>query len=409
MEEDIKEKETHESLTLFDYFIILMKRKVLILSITLSVALITYIFTLLFPAYFYIAETSLLPPQKQISVTNQFMSELGFPPRMIQNVQNAQDLLVEIIKSRTLTDRIIKRFDLVNYYGLKDVETARKRLLKNITIEPDFTDIKRLLPNTRRSPLTRIYALDFNAQRAADLANAVVDELKKFVTNIAISEASQRRLFFEEQLEKTSKALIKSEEEIRKFQEKTGILAVETQTKMVIEKIANLKAQIISKEVELEVMKSYSTVTNPDFQKVNETIKGLKKELAKLEAKEGTSKDLIIPSGTIPALGLEYNRLYRQLKYDETLYEILTKQYEIAKIDESKDAAMIQVIDKAVPPEKQYKVRTFGRKKALAYTLLAFFFSIFLALSLELYERSSQNEKYKERIETLKKYLYFRK
>jgi uncharacterized protein involved in exopolysaccharide biosynthesis len=398
-----------DSLSFLDYFIILAKHKRLIITITLSVAIITYILTLR-NASFYIAETSILPPQKAINLnTNQFFNQGGYYPGITNSIRNIQDLLVEIIKSKALSRKIIEKFNLKEYYGKENIEGARETLFSNLTIDPDFTNVKRLLPQTRPSPLTRIYVMDIDSQRAADIANTIVEELKNFIINIAISEASQRRLFFEEQLEKASEALVKSEEEIKMFQENTGMLTVEAQTKMVIEKIANLQAQITAKEIELEVMKSYSTVRNPDFQRVEETIRVLKKELAKLEADEGASKKFLIPTGTIPALGLEYKRIFRQLKFNETLYEIMIKQYEIAKIDESKDAALIQVIDKAVPPDNAIKVRIFGRKKALVFTFLAFFISCFLAFALEFQEKHSKNNEYSKKMETLKKYLSFKK
>ena len=176
---------------------------------------------------------------------------------------------------------------------------------------------------------------------------------------------------------------------------------------MVIEKIAYLEAQITAKEVELQVMRSYSTGNNPDVQKIEETIKVLKNELAKLETDKSNGKNLLVPTGTIPTLGLEYKRKFRDLKFNETLHDILVKQYELAKIDESKDAFLIQVIDKAVPPEKKSSTRTWGGSKALSATVFAFLFSCFLAFFMEYRERSSN--KPNERIETLIKYLSFRK
>ncbi len=412
MEEETKEEQQEEEgIHLLDYLIVLAKRKRLIIAITLPVAIITIILTL-FPYRFYIAETSILPPsQENISLANQFMREFGIFPNMGGNVAGKQELLVEIIKSRTFANRIIEKFNLKGIYGAKDLEKARKKFYENLTIVPDFTDEKRgSLLRKQQSPLTRIYFRDQNPEKAANIANAIVEEVKIFVNNFAISEASQRRLFFEEQLKHAREALIKSEEDIKMFQQKTGLITAEAQTTMVIEKIANLQAQITAKEVELEVMRSYSTVSNPDFQRVEETIKVLKKELAKLEATESNGKNLLIPTGTIPALGLEYKRKFRQSKFDEALYEIMIKQYELAKIDEAKNAILIQVIDKAVPPEKANTVRKFGRKKALTYTSFAFLFSCFLAFSMEFHERlSSKNKEHNERIETLKRYLSFRK
>ena len=405
--EEHMEEEEEGGINLFDYLIVLAKRKNLILTITLPVAVITFIIAIVFTVSFYEAETSILPVQQEtMSLANQFMREFGMFPNRGGNLQNRQELLVEIMKSRTFANRMIERFRLKESYEAEDLEEAREKFFMNFTIEPDFTEKRRSsLLGGPESPLTKIYFRDKNPERAASIANAIVEELKIFLNNFAISEASQRRLYFEETLKNISKDLMKSEDEIKKFQEKTGLLQIESQTAMVIEKIANLQAQITAKEVEFEVMKSYSTGSNPDLQRVEETIKVLKKELAKLESNETHSNELLVPSGTIPTVGLEYKRKFRELKFNETLFEIMVKQYEMAKMDESKDATLIQVIDTAIPPEKEKSVRTFGGKKALATTMFAFLFSCFLALYMEAREKTGKNE----RIETLKKYLSFRR
>jgi uncharacterized protein involved in exopolysaccharide biosynthesis len=403
----ITEDEEEGGINFFDYLIVLAKRKKLILSITLSVAVIAFIMTLFFKISFYEAETSILPPQEEnISIANQFMRDFGVFPARRGNVYNQQELLVEIIKSRTFTSRIIDQFKLKEIYKTKDLEATRKMFFKKITIQPDFTDKSRgSLLKGPQSPLMRIFVRDQDSERAVNIANAIVTELKSFIRNFAITEASQRRLFFEEQLKQAREALIKAEDDIKKFQERTGLLKVDTQTTLTIEKIAGMQAQITAKEVELQVMKSYSTTSNPDFQRIEETIKVLKNELSKFGATTTNGNNLIIPTGTIPSLGLEYQRKFRELKFNETLYDILVKQYELAKIDESKDAFLIQVIDKAVPPEKKKTMRTFGGSKALSVTVFAFLFSCFLAFIMEYREKAPKNE----RLETLKGYLSFRK
>jgi uncharacterized protein involved in exopolysaccharide biosynthesis len=409
MSEEQKQAEENieEEINPLDYVIVLAKRKNLILKITLSVAVISFILTIP-KTSFYEAQTSILPPQQEnISMGNQFMRDFGIFPLRGGTTQNRQELLVEIIKSRTFSDRIIKRFGLKELYGKKDEDGAREMLFNNITIQPDFTVGGGSLKGGALSPLTRISVRNNNPERAANIANAIVEELNFSLNNLTITEASQKRLFLEVQLKQAYDALIKTEDDLKMFQQKTGLLKVETQTTMTIEKIANMQAQITAKEVELELMKSYSTASNPDFQRVEETIEVLKKELAKLEVNKTNSKNLLIPTGTIPALGLEYQRKFRELKFNENLYDILVKQYEMAKIDEAKNAPLIQVIDKAVPPYKKKTTRKFGGTKALMATLSAFLFSCFLAFVMEFRERSSKRPN--ERIETLKKYLSIRK
>jgi tyrosine-protein kinase Etk/Wzc len=414
MSQEIKEQVNEaedKGINLLDWLIILAKWKKLIIYCTLAVAIISGTLSILSSVSFYQATTSILPPQsRQMSFANQFIDNLGlgsFMGREGGTVWN-QRLLVELITSKAITSRLIERFNLQKDYDAEDRGVRNRNLFLNkIKIKPSFDDTF----NLRRrmdSPLITITVTDDNPEKAAEIANAVVEELKNFVNNIAISEASQRRLFFEEQLKQANEALIKSEDHIKGLQEKTGILEVKSQTEVVIQKIANIEAQIIAQEVQLQVMKSYSTASNPDVQKVEETIKGLKKELAKLESSQSNSKGSFMATGTIPSIGLEYKRIYRELKFNEALYEIMLKQYEAAKIDEAKDATIIQVIDKAVPPKKRSKTRTWGGRKALGVAILAFFFSCFLAFFMEFRERSSKHAENRERIETLKKYLSFK-
>jgi len=201
-------------------------------------------------------------------------------------------------------------------------------------------------------------------------------------------------------------ALVKAEEEMQGFQEKTGALQVDAQTKAVIEGIAMLRAQIAAKEVQLKVMRTYATAQNPDFQRAEDELNGLKAELGKLEAKGGSGHDTIIPTGRMPEVGTEYVRKLRDLKFYEDLYELLTKQYEAAKLDEARDAAVIQVIDKAIPPEKIAKPKRI--LMILIATFTGFFLSIFVAFLAEYKERASKDPENRERFETLKRYATFR-
>jgi uncharacterized protein involved in exopolysaccharide biosynthesis len=238
---------------------------------------------------------------------------------------------------------------------------------------------------------------------AADMANTFIDELQHFMKNIALTEASQKRVFLEKQIAETREALVRSEEAMKEFQEKTGALQVEHQAKAVIESIAGMRAQIAAKEVELSVIKTYSTPNNPDLQRVTETIKALRAELAKLEQKGGANPDPIIPSGRIASVGTDYARKLRELKFNETVYELLAKQYEMAKIEEAQDPALIQVLEKAAPPEERSEPR---RIRMTALALFAgFFFSLFLAFFMEYLERQSQEGESGEKMNTLKRYL----
>ena len=213
------------------------------------------------------------------------------------------------------------------------------------------------------------------------MANAFVEELKSLAGGLAISEAGQRRMFFEDQIRQTKESLARAEEEIKGFQQRTGMFQVDAQARAIIEGIARLRAGIAVKEVEAKVLRSFATAQNPDLQRVEEEIRALRVELEKVETSKGSGFDPLMSSGRVPEMGTEYLRKLRQLKYNETLYELLSKQYELAKLDEARDAVVIQVIDRAVPPER--KSRPKRALIVLLATVAMLFLSVFIVLLLE--------------------------
>ena len=156
---------------------------------------------------------------------------------------------------------------------------------------------------------------------------------------------------------------------------------VDAQARAIIEGIARLRAGIAVKEVEAKVLRSFATAQNPDLQRVEEEIRALRIELEKVETSKGHGFDPLMSSGRVPEMGLEYLRKFRQLKYNETVFELLSKQYELAKLEEARDAVVIQVIDRAVPPER--KARPHRSRIVLLPTVIVFFFSVLVVLLLE--------------------------
>jgi tyrosine-protein kinase Etk/Wzc len=386
-----------DEINLLDYLIVLLKRKKLIISITLGAAAIAAIIVFIMTPI-YRAETRILPPQTgsssiALSMLTQMTGAQGITESL--GLKTPGDLYVGILKSRTIADRIIDRFNLMKLYKADYREDARKELLEDVLGAETDKD----------SGIITISVDDKDPKRSAGMANAFVEELKNLTKGLAVTEASQRRLFFEEQLKDTKMALVKAEEQMQGFQEQTGALQVDAQTKAVIEGIAMLSAQIAAKEVQLKVMRTYATAQNPDLQRSEDELKGLKAELNKLEAKGGSGHDPIISTGRMPEVGTEYARKLRDLKFYEDLYDLLTKQYEAAKLDEARDAAVIQVIDKAIPPEK------IAKPKRLLIILIAtftgFFLSIFVAFFAEYKEKASKKPENKARFETLKRYAIF--
>jgi uncharacterized protein involved in exopolysaccharide biosynthesis len=156
-------------------------------------------------------------------------------------------------------------------------------------------------------------------------------------------------LFYEQQLDKAKEDLARAEVGLKQTEEATGVFSLEGQGKAAVESSARLQAQIAAKEVELRSLSSFATEQNPDLLRAREELAGLRQQLAILQSKESHTE---LSTGKFPEAGLKYVRKLREVKYRETLFEILARQYEAAKLDESKNAAVIQTLDDAVVPEK---------------------------------------------------------
>jgi uncharacterized protein involved in exopolysaccharide biosynthesis len=357
---------------------VISKHKKMIGGATGAVAIASVIISLLLSPI-YRAETKILPPQQGSSgMGGQLLSQLGGAPGLGLlgiglGMKSPGEMYIGMLKSRTVFDRVIDRFGLIKAYNVKYREEARNRLGSALTAR------------SGKDGIITVHVEDRDPRRAADMANAFVEELKTLNRGLAVTEAAQRRLFFEEQILDVKAALQKSEEGIKGFQEKTGALKIDEQAKMVIAGIANLRAQVSAREVQQKVMRTYATPQNPDIQRGEEEISGLKLELRKLEEKGGKGYDVLMPTERLPSVGIEYLRKLREVKYNETLYELLAKQYELAKLDEARDAAVIQVIDKAVIPEK--KVKPMRLLIVTVSVFCSFFLSVLAAFLIE-YARS---------------------
>ena len=362
-----------DEIDLTELFRALSRRRRLILGITAASAAVALVVSLLLPVY-YKAETRILPPQdKGSNLAAQLMGQAGGLIALAggaAGVKSQGELFVAMTKSRTVLDRMVDRFDLMKLYKGKYREDARKNLVEVLKVLED-----------KKSGIISLTVEDRDPKRAADMANAFVEELKSLAGGLAISEAGQRRMFFEDQLRQTKESLSRAEEDIKGFQQQTGMFQVDAQARAIIEGIARLRAGIAVKEVEAKVLRSFATAQNPDLQRVEEEVRALRIELEKVETSKGSGFDPLMSSGRVPEMGTEYLRKLRQLKYNETLFELLSKQFELAKLDEARDAVVIQVIDRAIPPERK------SRPKRSFIVILAtaamLFLSVFIVLLLE--------------------------
>lgn len=391
-DQELEEKD----LNLIDILIIFAKRKRLILGGTLGVALITVVIVLILPPI-YVATTKIMPPQQSSSSTAaQLLGSLGGAATAILGggTTTSGDVYVGLLQSQGILYPIIDQFDLKKLYKVTTHEEASRIILEDtLKVEVDS-----------KSGIITVSVEDKDPERAANMANAFIEELRKLLDRIAVTDSGKRRIFFEDQLKKAHEKLTRSEDEIKKFQENTGAISIENQTSAVIQGIAGLMAQIAAREVQIKVMKGYATENNPDLIKAQQELNALKEQLKDLQEKqESQSQSVFIPTGQIPALGTEYLRKMREFKYNEALFELLAKQYEAAKLDEAKEAAVIQVIYEATPPEKNAKP-----KKTLIVilaTVAASIVFVMIAFLMELIQISSQKPDNQGRIKELKMYL----
>ena len=337
------------TIDVLDLTVLLLRRKRLILAVTLGCTMVSGLVTLLLPNY-YTASTRILPPQQAQSASSMILSQLssvGAGPLAALSagglgLKKPTDIYLGILKSRTVEDNLIAKFDLQRVYKEKFLSLTRKQLEKATEIE------------TEKEGLISISVEDKDPKRAAAMAMAYVSQLRELTQHLAVTEASQRRLFFEEQMRQAKDSLSTAETALKESEQKTGMIQLEGQAKAMIESVGTLRAQIAAKEVELQAMSSFATDQNPQKVIAQQELNGLRAQYAKLVKQGGFSEgDPLIAMGNVPAVGLEYVRRLRDVKYNETIFELLAKQFEAAKIDEAREAALIQVVDTAVEPDRK--------------------------------------------------------
>jgi tyrosine-protein kinase Etk/Wzc len=323
---------------------ILAKARWLIAKICLAVAIITSVIVLLIPNS-YVAKVRILPPQQSQSISTIMLGQLGPLAGLANkelNLRNPNDTFVAMLKSRTVAERIISDFRYRDVYGTKTLTDTLLKLNANTEI------------TSNRDGTIDVEFEDRDPVRAAQVANAYIRELTGLSKSLSITEASRRRVFFEQQLRGAKDDLALAEASLKKLQERTGLIEPSSQARAIIEAVATVRAQIAAKEVQIASMASFATPTNPAYIQVQQELNALRAQLAKLQRDTNRGDgDTQVATRNVPEVGLEYVRRLRDVKYNEALFEVLSKQYEIARIDEAKDSALIQVLDPAIPPERK--------------------------------------------------------
>lgn len=391
-----------DDFTLLDLLSTIAERKRFLFAITAVFAVGSIIVSLLLPLR-YTAAVTLLTPQQNTSLASALTSQMGSLGGMAAlaagglNLKNPNDMYVGMLRSRTVEDAMVQNFGLMKEYHDRYLSAARKDFEHYSTVDGSGKD-----------GLIHISVEDRNPVRAAQLANGYVDQFRTLSANLAITEASRRRLFFQQQLEQAKDNLANAEVAFEATQQKTGLIQLDSQARALIETAITLRAQITAKEVQLQGMQTYATGQNARYVQAQQELDALRAQLAKLGGSEASSDaSLLIPKGRVPEAGLEYIRKLRDVKYYETIFDILAKQFEVAKLDEAKEGSIIQVVDHATVPDK----RSFPHRSIIVIvcTACGFFIGILLIFFQAVMERCNEDPETALKLARLRHSLSLRK
>jgi len=330
----------------------------------------------------YTATTMILATEDDKVGMNVMMAQLGglsgFAGAGALGGPTKTDQYVSMLKSETVQDPIIDRFRLLDVYKAKYRADAYKVLER-----------KALVTAGKKDGIISISVSDRDPKRAAAMANSYVEELGRLAAGLNMNGAGKNRQFLEERLATAKADLARAGDDLKAFQGRNKMVNVTEQAKASIEGVAQLRAQLAVQEVQLATLQRQFTDTSQEVKRARATVENMRGQIARLEGSGGNSS---IPSvGTVPQLGQDYVRLMREFKTQETMVELLTKQYEMAKLSESKDLSPFQVVQKAKVPERKSKP---ARAKIIVVaTFAAFLFSLLLAFGRENFARMSDENR----------------
>ena len=391
-----KNEQPEQEIDLLDYVNVLVKNRKMILRNVVLGAVLIGIISLFLPST-YTAVTTILPPEDTQSpgilttlsnspLANLILSESG----------TMSDLFVEIINSRSVFDAVLKKEfrygkekkdstanTLLQILKAPNLEKGRRKLAKKVNVKASAEGIISVSVELKDRKL------------AADVANALVHELDRINKEKSISRAKNSRIYIENQLKLTGEKLKNASDSLVKFQEKFKAVSLEEQTKTAIEKAGEIKGKILAKNVELGVALQTMKPDNVMVVQLKKEIEELEKQYNYLQYGDSVAledqKEFYIPFAQVPEVGLELANLMREVKVQETVWELLNQQYYHAKIQEARDTPTIQVLDQAVPPE----LRTKPKRKLLVLvgSFLILLFSVFWAFVSEYVEQVKADSK----------------
>ncbi len=318
----------------------------------------------------YVSTTQLMPPDSQSSSASSMammaamaakisggsggsaVGGLGSVAGDLLGLKTSGALFIGVLKSQTVQDRLIQKFDLKKVYRKRLVKDAEARLDENTSITED-----------RKSGIITISVTDHSAQRAAALANAYVDELNLLVSDLSTSSAHKERVFLEARLKVVKQGLDDASNQLAQFSSNNTTLDIQQEGKAMLDVASNLAAQTVAAQAQLEGLRQIYTDNNSRVQSLKARVAELQKQLGKISGANNNVSDgadasagssAAMPSiHNLPLLGAKYENYYRNAKIQETVFELLTQQYELAKVQEAKETPSIKVLDPAIVPEEK--------------------------------------------------------
>jgi uncharacterized protein involved in exopolysaccharide biosynthesis len=310
----------------------------------------------------YVSTTQLMPPDTQSTSGMALMaafaskggSGLGSMAGDLLGVKTTGALFIGVLRSQTSQERLIERFDLKKVYGSRLITDARVKLDENTSISEDH-----------KSGIITIRVADHSPAEAAALANAYVNQLNFMVVQLSSSSARREREFLEERLKVVKQDLDDASNQLAQFSSRNNTLDIQQEGRAMLDAAANLSGQMIAAQSQLEGLRQIYTDGNPRVQSLNARVAELRKQLEQLSGANrgpgdsaasaaGSPSGLPYPSiQNLPLLGVKYADYYRRSKIEETVYELLTEQYELAKVEEAKETPSVRVLDPAKPPERK--------------------------------------------------------
>ena len=367
-----------DEINLLELLRVIVRRRMLIVKICSATIVVSVCFSLLLKNV-YTATSTFYPPQKESGLGSfaSMLAQAGSLPGL-GGMGGSSDLYMGILKSRTVADAVIKRLDLQKTESKTlTLEAARKVTLAAVKFSSGKDGIITVSANSK------------DPQKAARLANTFVDETIRRSIQLYLTKAGTERQFLEKRLETAKLDLKNAEGDLKTFQEQHKTIKADAQAAVAIEGIARLRAETVSKEVQLAILRNSMTEESSEVRALLAGISRLKGQMAAMTGSGGG--DSVIPAtGNVPSIGVEYVRKVRELKIQEAIFEQLTKQYELAKMNEAKDTSSAQVIDEAVPPVKKS-----GPKRLLVVilsTISAFFISIMIIFVQEYLSKMSPED-----------------